>query len=299
MTTTLEANVIDLIIDGLEAAANDTFAPALDQFLDKVNEDRWIISSDYSMGCPDFKLDAMVFTLIPYIAELFPPDNIEANLPKDFKKCGKSIDSAYLSYLRNGSFFTFIFLIDRSERLYSSPELARQAAQQSIGMMKGWPNAHEPHIEELIGKAELSVDEWRTKSFLRKANELSMLSTLGAFVGLMATRKKMFRAIAWAPDRDNMTGVWNGLASALFHANMHSVLHRRNMPERYIHAEFTDNNSQDALWFDPYIRLADFFATPAASLTRIDSQANSRNYSKCDCDESRVLADVESRTFAA
>ena len=54
----------------------------------------------------------------------------------------------------------------------------------------------------------------------------------------------------WTPDRDNMTGVWEGLLQALFYSNLHSVIHRRYMPENYISGIAHDKGDQAQLWYD-------------------------------------------------
>lgn len=287
--TEMEPNLVDILIEGMEAALIGEYRDQIDDFLLKQNVGKWIIASDYSMGRPEFTHDAMAFVLIPYSDEMFPPTEIDKNLPVDFKDCGKTIDASYISYLRNAPTFNFVFLLDRSQKIFADADLAAQALQRSIAMMKAWPNANEPQNAETIRKAELSLSEAKTKSFLRKVNEVTMLSILGAFVALVATRKNKLEGILWAPDRDNMNGVWQGLSSALFQANFHSALHKREMPEEYIHAIATDNGQAGKLWFDSYVRLADFLATPAAAMTR--QEDDEEKFGKCNQIVREVFAD--------
>lgn len=286
----MQPNLIDHLIDGLEKALQHEYSNVVEEFLTDYAVDTWVIASDYSMGRKDFTHDAMAFVLIPYIKDLFPPDDIEKKLPVDFKNCGKTIPSAYLAYLRNAPVFNYVFLLEKPLAIFATPELAGKALQASLSMMRNWPNAREPHIAEIIRKSELCLNEAKTKSFLRKVNEVTLLSALGAFVGLTATRLRQVKGMIWAPDRDNMTGVWDGLSSAMFHTNFHSALHRRSMPENYKHGEFVDKPDVDELWFDPYVRLADFLATPAAAMTR-KTDAPQANYDKSDEVVREVFAD--------
>jgi len=281
--------LIDILIDGMEAALNAQYQEQIEDFLQKHDVSKWIIASDYSMNRPEFTHDAMAFVLIPYKADIFPPAEIEKHLPIDFKDCGKTVDVTYISYLRSAPAFSFVFLLDRSQKLFSDAELAAQALQRSLAMMKGWPNATEPQNAEMIRKAELSLREAKTTSFLRKVNDVTMLSLLGAFVGMVATRKRKLDGILWAPDRDNMTGVWEGLSSALFQANLHSALHRRKMPEMYTVGIAGDARDAGKLWFDAYIRLADYLATPAAAMTRREDGAG--KFDKCNQIVREVFAD--------
>jgi hypothetical protein len=277
----MEPNIVDNLIDGMEAALAAEYLDQVEEFLDANNVTKWIIASDYSMGRPEFTHDAMAFALIPYTPEMFPPTEINKHLPLDFKDCGKVIDSSYISYLREAPVFNFVFLLDRSQKIFATAEMAEQAVRRTLEMMKAWPNASEPQNLDAIKKVQLCLNECKKQSFLRKVNELTMLALLGAFVGLVATRKaKKLDAILWAPDRDSMNGVWNGLASVMFQDNLHSVLHRRKMPEKYMHAVAIDNDVAGKPWIDDYIRLPDFFATPAAGITR--QEANGGNFDKCN-----------------
>lgn len=282
-------NLIDTIIDGMHSALDAEYGHQIDKFLDKQNTGRWIIASDYSMGRPEFTHDAMAFVLIPYTTEMFPPVQIEQQLPLDFKDCKTTVDQSYIAYLRNTPTFSFVFLLDRSQKLFGNAELAEQAVQRSIEMMKGWPNAKEPQNAETIRKAELCLRESKTKSFLRKVNEVTLLSLLGAFVGSVAIRKNKLEGILWAPDRDNMSGVWEGLAASMFYANMHSILHRAKLPEGYIQGVAADGETVQKQWFDAYVRLADFLATPAAAMTR--QQNGYGKFDKCNQIVKELFAD--------
>lgn len=277
----MELNIVDTLIDGMEAALAAEYLEQIEKFLDANDVTKWIIASDYSMGRPEFTHDAMAFALIPYTDAMFPPTELNKRLPVDFKDCGKVIDPSYISYLREAPVFNFVFLLDRSQKIFATTEMAEQAVRNTLEMMKAWPNASEPQNIDGINKVQLCLNESKKKSFLRKVNELTLLALLGAFVGLVATRKsKKLDAVLWAPDRDSMNGVWNGLASVMFQDNLHSILHRRRMPEKYIHAVAIENDIGGKPWIDDYIRLADFLATPAAGLMRQEDVSG--KFDKCD-----------------
>ena len=128
---------------------NAQYAQDIDTFLLTHDVAKWFIASDYSMGRSEFSHDAMTFVLIPYIAEMFPPTEVEINLPVDFKDCGKSINPSYISYLRSAPVFSFVFLLDRSQKVFAHASLAAQAVERGIQMMKAWPNANEPQNADI------------------------------------------------------------------------------------------------------------------------------------------------------
>lgn len=68
----IEPNLLDHLIDGMEAALDAEYRDLVDNFLSQYQTSKWMIASDYSMGRPEFTHDAMVFVLIPYIAKVFP-----------------------------------------------------------------------------------------------------------------------------------------------------------------------------------------------------------------------------------
>lgn len=267
--TEMPPSWIDALIDGFEDALDATYKSEVDSFLTQANVGKWIIASDYSMNRTEFACDAMAFVLIPYNSSMFPPDKIARHLPFDFKDCKSVIGSAYIQYLRRANFFGFVFLLDRANPIFKERGKAELALRNSLAMMEAWPNAGESQNADTIRKVRLCLKESGKKNFARKLSDVTMLSALGAAVALIATKKRQVNGILWCPDRDNMNGIWEGLSSGLFHQNFHSVLHRRHMNEKYIHGLGVDNNSSGKMDMDPYIRLADFLATPAAAMFRL------------------------------
>jgi hypothetical protein len=60
-------------------------------------------------------------------------------------------------------------------------------------------------------------------------------------------------------------GVWEGYANGLFQMNLHCALENHDLPSDYKHCQFVDSEHAPMLWYDDYVRIADYFASPLAS----------------------------------
>jgi hypothetical protein len=110
-----------------------------------------------------------------------------------------------------------------------------------------------------------------------------MLGILGATVALLTSRRQAIKEILWLPDRDVISFEWQGMSRGLFHANLHSALYHRFLPDVFLLIAPSDGVYQKQS-FDPYIRIPDFYATPAASVCRTSDGAQKINgiYAKAE-----------------
>ncbi len=260
-----EFNNVDNLIFSLVASADATVRQRFLRFLKRYPSKKWILASDYSTSKPEFPQNAFVFALIP--GEWVDPGLIKSVLPSDLKDT-QQIDSKALKFLQNGPFFICGFLLEKNIRFFRTGPEATKALTGSLRMMQNWPNANNPVNSELIRKTQLVLSNNKKKSFLDKVNNVALLSILGSFVGLLIAKETEVEKIAWASDRDDMIGVWDEVAYSLFFANLHSALQKNHVlrePETFL---FVDEPHVKELWYETFIRIPDYFASPLAALPK-------------------------------
>lgn len=258
-------NTIESLISLLEQQFDLVHTQAMDAFLSKFDTGKWILASDYRMSQSDLPVNVMSFALIPYTTQTVSPEWIRGYLPRDLKDSGDQVSNDVLDFLRRGPFFVFNFILDCPMEIFPTAEMSASAIEATISVFESSSHASEEPYVEWISKLQLALRDRKKKSFKKRFNQVALLSALGTFVALHAARRRPLEFLSWSPDQDDMIGIWQGLAHGMFQANLYAFLQQRGLPD-YRLLQFFDEKAPKKLWYDPYIRIPDHFASPIASL---------------------------------
>ena len=235
---------------------------------------KWIIASDFALRDPNRPADCFAFTLIPYDA--LPQDieaDITANLPKDIKK-SKTINDATIAWLRDPRRFHFAILMERNRAYYSTGpgsdqlNIARKSLQRTL---------------ETIVRAERDADQIRrlrklvNKSQAKRFNvdlltDLTFLAIWFPLITLLLVREHRSNIVGWFSDRDKMTTwcdgiVWDFAREHLYDLGQVLGIDITDLLTPIATPEKTPNGED--MWFDDYIRPADWLAGALAAWNRV------------------------------
>lgn len=277
-------SIIHEVADALELVLAK-HSPAIDVFLSNYTRGNWIIASDY---CIEQSADTltMTFALIPITTQTKDANWVARFLPWDFKDAPYPLPPGLVHFLRYGEFLVFNFVLSRPIELMHTAEKCALSLRNSIADLEAHPQAMHSVHREIINKLKGALREERANSFKRKCNEVVLLGALGAMIAMRAaTRESPLREVYWSPDRDNMTGVWDGLAHHVFQVNLCAGLDEKGLHQPLKLARFDDVGREPVN--EPYIRIADYFAGPI-SMSQRNWAARS---SKCNQVLDEVFAD--------
>lgn len=238
----------------------------------------WIIAADFALRDKNRPGDCFAFTLIPN--DLHPKEfaaEVQRNLPKDLKKT-KDLDAAAASWLRNPRHFHVLIPMRQDRVLYGNGPAGTTELDNIRGILKAT-------IKQLV-ELERGPDQIkRFKATFHKAQakgfnvelftDLTLLSYYLAIITVILCRERKLDAVSWYCDRDSMTTfcdrvVWDyamenfvGLASVL------NVDCQRLIP---VVAIPDVSSGKEVMWFDHYIRAADWLAGALAAWNREENQ---------------------------
>jgi hypothetical protein len=254
---------VDSLWQHLGSSTSKNVENKFSRFLKQRNVTKWIISTDFCIDDKARAKDAFAFVIFPAGDQLDSTVDRLARIPnRDLKEVRSRPSSQIKRLLRKGKVFTFCFLSDRANKLFVDAAAARTCLDNSISMMEAWENADQ--CQNIIKQARaMRVEANKNSVSLKLLTHIILCTALVAFItGLIAKHSKA-AFVGWAPDRDRITEAYSSIASTLFSANVAALAEQMKFEQPKL-GVFTQSNEN--LWCDPYIRIADFVAGTGAAI---------------------------------
>jgi hypothetical protein len=258
---------VDSLWQRVEASISKDVENKFARFLKQRGVTKWIISTDFCIGDKARAKDAFAFVVFPAGDELNATMERLNRVPKkDLKETRLRPSSELMRLLRKGKIFSFCFLSERENKLFTDAVAARTCLDNSIALMESWENRE--RCQDIIKKVRAMRTEANKSSLsLKLLTHIILCCALAAFIAALITKHGKAELIGWVPDRDRITEAYSNIAPILFSVNVAALSERMKFQQPKL-GIFTQKN--DNLWCDPYIRVADFVAGAAAAFNPPD-----------------------------
>jgi len=202
--------------------------------------------------------------------------NITAALPQDWKDV-QALDAKAVQYLRDGGHFQVAFVIDRKRPLFGTKgdeelKVLRAEFDQMVSNVNAWTNL-EQH-GELRKRVQGLKQKAQAKAFnVRQFKNMYLASLFAAYVTWLFVKHCNANTVGWFSDRDAIITWCDGLAYDLYHVILASICKRDRLREPKVSVPPVNPTivSGGGIWYDPYIRVADYYA---GGLSSWNLQAN-------------------------
>lgn len=267
---------------------------AFSAFVKKNADRKWIIVSDYHLEKnSEFRNDVFVFTVLPAEQNFLPVDQLHAGLP--CKLSQSKVRDDIILFLNELNHFTFAFALDKTLRpMARTHKEVSDNLDFTIQIMERWQNAADctDIINQFKKFRQLVKSE---KLDLRTYNHAILVANFAAAITVLIAKDVDVRSISWGSDRDKILEL-GGIAYSIFNVSLNAFLQQRNMPKIDEMCFFVESPAgvnggrKPRLWFDAYIRVADYFAAPVANadFNRTHFRSNNSKYGRL---LNRVVAD--------
>jgi hypothetical protein len=259
---------------------------------------KWVIGADFALRDNSRPGDCFAFAIMPFDVHFTEhAARVEANLPRDLKD-SRSLSSESAAWLRDPQAFHIVVPINRDRKVYAAPGLsAVDVARESLGATLRQMIELE-RGETFIGPFRKAVQKARANSFnVGLFTDLTLLSLLLPIMTVLIARERRSEVIGWFCDRDSMTSWCDGLAWNLARENLRGLQQKlgieRECGEPVI-AVPDRSSGTETMWFDHYIRNADWLAGTLAAWDRANNDLPSEKYVRVVED---VIADSENAVF--
>jgi hypothetical protein len=257
-----DPSFVDILWDQLNSAAAFRAERRFARFVRQRAVTKWVIATDFCIGDPNRPYDSFAFVVFPAGEQLDETVNRLSRIPpRDLKAVRRRPSSKIIRILRKGKVFSFCFVADKSRRVFADAQAARQGIDETIKLMEAWENADE--CRDVIDRIRAMRYEAQKDSVsTRLLADIIVCAALAAYISALLCKHGAAERIGWAPDRDKITNAYSGIAATLYGANVSALAERMQLRNPVVNM-FAQSNEN--LWCDPYIRLADFIAGAAAA----------------------------------
>jgi hypothetical protein len=257
-----EITFIDSLWDDLDRS----FAPYADKrfkrFIQQRRVSKWVIAADFCIDDPHRPKNSFAFVVFPAGDQLAQTMSMLERIPKrDLKHVRLAPSNKLLRALRKGKVFSFCFVVDPKCRLFVDAKAARSSIDRTIEMMEHWQNASEC-TETIEHVRAMRVEANKSSVSLKLLTNIVLCTALASYIAGLLCKHWDVELIAWAPDRDKISEAYNCVASTLFTSNISALSERVGFKYPQIGIFVQDNSD---LWYDSYVRIADFVAGAAAA----------------------------------
>lgn len=238
---------------------------------------KWIVAADFALRDKNRPGDCFGFTIFP--CHQWPKDieaDIKSHLPRDLKD-GRTLDATASQWMRSGRHFQLAVPMNRKRTFYGNGpgEKPAAVARESIRMT----------LEAMV-TAERSADQIaRLRAVLQSAQansfnvglftDLTLLALYLPLVSLIIGRERKLDGIAWFCDRDSMISWGDGIVWDYANENYLSLAQILDIDvsgARPIIALPDHSSGKETMWYDDYIRPADWLAGTLAAWDRTTNQ---------------------------
>jgi hypothetical protein len=229
---------------------------------------KWFIAADFVTDAPDRPNNSFAFTVFPYNAYF---EQIQAEIraasARDIKEV-KTVSQNMLRYLRASQRFSFCFISEKNPEWAPDVAAARQAIDETLGMMRRWRDADRQ--SDVIKRFEALREEARANSFNAKLfGHMVLMNALAAVVACLLVKHGAPEIIGWFPDRDKMTSAYKAIALELFSNNLSALCQTMGLDQTRLKVAIgipgPSNDAEKGLWYDDLIRVPDYLAGATAA----------------------------------
>lgn len=250
----------DTLFECLDDVLAKDIEASLAEFVRRQWTDSWLIATDFCIDDPNRPNDSFAFVIYPDGYYRGRTVNGLNRLPKRDLKHLREVPPSMVQFLRNGSAFSFCFVVDRERRLFPNAEFMRATLDGLIDAVSQGPQT-EGSIEYLKKLRIARQDMTKKSASLKLVENMFLAAILAGYVGFLISKHSMATLVSWIPDRDKITDAYERLADRIYSHSIDSLCRVRGIyrPKLQI---FTQ--SSDDLWCDTFIRPADCIAAAAA-----------------------------------
>src|ERR1700676_3710222 len=251
--------------------AFDTIAATFKAWMQEHKEWQWIISADYALRDPSSPGDCFAFTVMPYDKPLSAFEaEVNGTRLRDIKD-SRELSDDQVSWLRDKRHFHFVFPINRDRKFFfEQGRLPREVAHECAKVIRDHFVAAGRHPDQLKRVNSL-VEMTKSNGFnVGLYTDVTLLSLLFPLVTLLIRREQPSSRVFWFSDRDSMTTWGEGVLWDLAMENLVGLSERFGLEYRGAPIIGTPDTSGGAevMWFDHYIRSADWLAGSMAAWDR-------------------------------
>ena len=251
--------------------AFDTIAATFKAWMQEHKEWQWIISADYALRDPSRPGDCFAFTVMPYDKPLSAFEaEVNGTRLRDIKD-SRELSDDQVSWLRDKRHFHFVFPINRDRKFFfEQGRLPREVAHECAKVIRDHFVAAGRHPDQLKRVNSL-VEMTKSNGFnVGLYTDVTLLSLLFPLVTLLIRREQPSSRVFWFSDRDSMTTWGEGVLWDLAMENLVGLSERFGLEYRGAPIIGTPDTSGGAevMWFDHYIRSADWLAGSMAAWDR-------------------------------
>jgi hypothetical protein len=170
---------------------------------------KWIIASDYVFGDRKKPNDTVVFSIIPYLANLNDINHtINDMAPTDIKKT-KRVTDEFLKFLSDGPVFNICIQLDRQRKLYADEREYHQSKIESIiSQLEYWcestPEGRSGYLQSIKKFRNAGKLMQSPGINLKTFRDIEVVSTLAAYLMAKTASTIDIEFISWLSDRDAM-----------------------------------------------------------------------------------------------
>jgi hypothetical protein len=232
---------------------------------------KWIIASDYCLHDRSRPRDCFAFSIIPY--DDWPENifgRIRAALPRDIKNA-HDLGAACIHYLRQADLFHIAIVKDKKRRFYTNGigSDALVIARESIRMDLQSVIVAGRGAEQVARMRKLQQESLAKAFNVRLMTDLSLLSIFVSFVSLLLARESRAEIIGWFSDRDALTTWCEGVLWDYATEYVLGIGEKLGIPVSEVKFSIAlpdrRTSGEDVMWYDEFIRVADYFAGTLAA----------------------------------
>jgi hypothetical protein len=263
----LATDIADALFEAVDATAA-TFKAWMEQH----KAWQWIISADYALRDPSRPGDCFAFTVMPYDKPLSAFEAEVKNTRLRDLKNSRDLSDDQVSWLRDKRQFHFVFPVNRDRKIFFEPgNLPREVAHNCAKVIRDHFLAAGRHPDQLKRVNSL-VEMSKSKGFnVGLYTDVTLLALLFPLVTVLIRREQPHSRIFWFSDRDSMTTWGEGVVWDLAMENFGGFSERVGLEYRDalpIIGTPDKSGGVEVMWFDHYIRSADWLAGSMAAWDR-------------------------------
>lgn len=235
---------------------------------------KWIIAADYSLCDPGRHADCFVFTIYPYSMR---PQAIEADirhhLPKDFKN-SKTMSKNAVAWLRDSRRFNIAILVNRNRSFYNDGHSgnSRVVAREKVRLVLDGMSKAERGKEQIGSIKKLNQAVQARMFNINLLTNLTLLAIWFPTLTLLLARERRMKIIGWLSDRDDMISWCDGIIWFYALENLRGLAKMIGVKIKDLQTPIFEpdrSTGDEVMWYDDYIRPADWIAGVLAAWDRV------------------------------
>ena len=261
----------------------------LDKFIKKTSFcSKWVLYSDYCLDDKNKPNDVISFVLVPYLSTQFYVEmdkSISETQPNDIKK-SKSVDSAFIKYLKGQPILSFNFIVNERKFLFGDSHAERVGNVAKIikeikEQVETWRcRAIEESIvdyyDSIIKKLNKILMGLSQKANIKMHMEILLVTIIGAYYSAMILKRLPdIDLFGWLSDRDAIKASCDEMAAPIFHVLLYNHLNGRQF-----HLINMKSDTKIPLFYENYNRIPDVICGALADYNMENDVVSKDKFSK-------------------